>query len=255
MLACFRHATPACPAYPASPASSRCRISCSFTTPATLSPLHISFYLSRSLARARALSLSLSLILLLSRSLASCIYWHVYTLQTAWSVLALMAAGVRLPTEIEAVERGIRFIMAQQLPTGDFPQVSPSLPPSPSPFLPPSLSPSPSPFIPPSLSPSPSFPPPLPPSIALFLSLSPSRSLSLSLVLSLALSRARALFLSPHGGYETGAQRLLAHCLFAQEGITGVFNRSCGITYTSYRNTFPIWALGRHQEWRAHISQ
>ena len=30
-----------------------------------------------------------------------------------------------------------------------------------------------------------------------------------------------------------------------QEGISGVFNRSCGITYTSYRNVFPIWALGR----------
>ena len=30
-----------------------------------------------------------------------------------------------------------------------------------------------------------------------------------------------------------------------QEGITGVFNRACGITYTSYRNSFPIWALGR----------
>lgn len=31
-----------------------------------------------------------------------------------------------------------------------------------------------------------------------------------------------------------------------QEGITGVFNRSCGITYTAYRNCFPIWALGRY---------
>jgi len=31
-----------------------------------------------------------------------------------------------------------------------------------------------------------------------------------------------------------------------QEGISGVFNRSCGITYTSYRNAFPIWALGRY---------
>jgi len=30
-----------------------------------------------------------------------------------------------------------------------------------------------------------------------------------------------------------------------QEGISGVFNRSIGITYTSYRNVFPIWALGR----------
>lgn len=31
-----------------------------------------------------------------------------------------------------------------------------------------------------------------------------------------------------------------------QEGISGVFNRSCGITYTAYRNVFPIWALGRY---------
>ena len=40
-------------------------------------------------------------------------------------------------------------------------------------------------------------------------------------------------------------------CLFffvgdwPQEGISGVFNRACGITYTAYRNVFPIWALGR----------
>ena len=33
---------------------------------------------------------------------------------------------------------------------------------------------------------------------------------------------------------------------WVQEGITGVFNRSCGITYTAYRNVFPIWALGRY---------
>jgi len=31
-----------------------------------------------------------------------------------------------------------------------------------------------------------------------------------------------------------------------QEGITGVFNRSCGITYSQYRNIFPLWALGRY---------
>ena len=30
-----------------------------------------------------------------------------------------------------------------------------------------------------------------------------------------------------------------------QEGIAGVFNRSTGITYTAYRNVFPIWAMGR----------
>jgi squalene/oxidosqualene cyclase-like protein len=33
---------------------------------------------------------------------------------------------------------------------------------------------------------------------------------------------------------------------WAQEGITGVFNRSCGITYSQYRNIFTTWALGRY---------
>jgi len=33
---------------------------------------------------------------------------------------------------------------------------------------------------------------------------------------------------------------------WAQEAITGVFNRSCGITYTAYRNVFPLWALVRY---------
>lgn len=31
-----------------------------------------------------------------------------------------------------------------------------------------------------------------------------------------------------------------------QEGISGVFNRACGITYTQYRNVFSMWALGRY---------
>ena len=30
-----------------------------------------------------------------------------------------------------------------------------------------------------------------------------------------------------------------------QEGIKGVFNKTCAISYTSYRNVFPIWTLGR----------
>jgi squalene/oxidosqualene cyclase-like protein len=34
---------------------------------------------------------------------------------------------------------------------------------------------------------------------------------------------------------------------FPQEGISGVFNHSCGISYTSYRNVFPIWALARYE--------
>lgn len=40
-------------------------------------------------------------------------------------------------------------------------------------------------------------------------------------------------------------QRQLPCGDWPQEGIAGVFNRACGITYTSYRNVFPIWALGR----------
>jgi lanosterol synthase len=31
-----------------------------------------------------------------------------------------------------------------------------------------------------------------------------------------------------------------------QENISGVFNFNCMITYTSYRNVFPIWALGKY---------
>jgi squalene cyclase len=72
--------------------------------------------------------------------------------QTAWAVLTLLAAECDEPVTIAAVERGVRFLMARQLPSGDW----------------------------------------------------------------------------------------------AQEAITGVFNRSCGITYTAYRNIFPIWALGRY---------
>ncbi|XP_062972140.1 lanosterol synthase [Elgaria multicarinata webbii] len=30
-----------------------------------------------------------------------------------------------------------------------------------------------------------------------------------------------------------------------QENISGVFNKTCAISYTSYRNVFPIWTLGR----------
>jgi len=32
---------------------------------------------------------------------------------------------------------------------------------------------------------------------------------------------------------------------FPQEGISGVFNKNCMETYTSYRNVFPLWAIGR----------
>jgi squalene/oxidosqualene cyclase-like protein len=34
-----------------------------------------------------------------------------------------------------------------------------------------------------------------------------------------------------------------------QECISGVFNKSCAITYTAYRNVFPIWALARYSDY------
>jgi len=33
---------------------------------------------------------------------------------------------------------------------------------------------------------------------------------------------------------------------WTQEGIAGVFNRACGISYTQYRNIFPMWAIARY---------
>nr|UTN00769.1 parkeol synthase [Apostichopus japonicus] len=33
-----------------------------------------------------------------------------------------------------------------------------------------------------------------------------------------------------------------------QESICGVFNKSCAIGYTAFKNIFPIWALGRHAQ-------
>ena len=40
-------------------------------------------------------------------------------------------------------------------------------------------------------------------------------------------------------------QRQLPSGDWAQENISGVFNHNCMITYTAYRNVFPIWAVGR----------
>ncbi|GFO36173.1 terpene cyclase/mutase family member, partial [Plakobranchus ocellatus] len=37
-----------------------------------------------------------------------------------------------------------------------------------------------------------------------------------------------------------------------QENIPGVFNKSCAISYTSYRNVFPIWTLGRFAHLHRH---
>ncbi|XP_030641927.1 lanosterol synthase isoform X2 [Chanos chanos] len=48
---------------------------------------------------------------------------------------------------------------------------------------------------------------------------------------------------------ERGIQLLIDKQLpngdWPQENISGVFNKSCAISYTSYRNVFPVWALGR----------
>jgi squalene/oxidosqualene cyclase-like protein len=48
------------------------------------------------------------------------------------------------------------------------------------------------------------------------------------------------------GGIKFLLSRQLENGDFPQESISGVFNHSCAITYTSYRNVFPIWALGRY---------
>uniref|UniRef100_A0A3Q1GPW3 Terpene cyclase/mutase family member n=1 Tax=Acanthochromis polyacanthus TaxID=80966 RepID=A0A3Q1GPW3_9TELE len=48
---------------------------------------------------------------------------------------------------------------------------------------------------------------------------------------------------------ERGVQLLIEKQLpngdWPQENISGVFNKSCAISYTSYRNVFPVWTLGR----------
>lgn len=49
---------------------------------------------------------------------------------------------------------------------------------------------------------------------------------------------------------DRAAQLILSRQLpngdWPQEGISGVFNGNCMITYTAYRSIFPIWALGRY---------
>jgi cycloartenol synthase len=34
---------------------------------------------------------------------------------------------------------------------------------------------------------------------------------------------------------------------FPQQEIIGVFNKNCMISYSEYRNIFPIWALGEYR--------
>ena len=47
-------------------------------------------------------------------------------------------------------------------------------------------------------------------------------------------------------GVEYLVMRQQADGDWPQEGISGVFNRAVGITYTAYRNVFPPCALGRY---------
>lgn len=49
-------------------------------------------------------------------------------------------------------------------------------------------------------------------------------------------------FWTPHGALPLTALLSLS---LSQENIAGVFNKSCAVSYTSYRNVFPIWTLGR----------
>ncbi|XP_018591028.2 lanosterol synthase isoform X1 [Scleropages formosus] len=46
-------------------------------------------------------------------------------------------------------------------------------------------------------------------------------------------------------GIQVLIDRQLPNGDWPQENIAGVFNKSCAISYTSYRNVFPIWTLGR----------
>ncbi|XP_068090221.1 lanosterol synthase [Hyperolius riggenbachi] len=43
-------------------------------------------------------------------------------------------------------------------------------------------------------------------------------------------------------------EKQLSNGDWPQENISGVFNKSCAISYTSYRNVFPIWTLGRFSQ-------
>ncbi len=49
-------------------------------------------------------------------------------------------------------------------------------------------------------------------------------------------------------GIELLLRRQMPNGDFPQENISGVFNHNCMITYTNYRNLFPIWALGVYNQ-------
>ncbi len=51
-------------------------------------------------------------------------------------------------------------------------------------------------------------------------------------------------------GIDLLLQRQLENGDWAQESISGVFNYNCMITYSAYRNIFPIWALNRFYQYK-----
>ena len=55
---------------------------------------------------------------------------------------------------------------------------------------------------------------------------------------------------------ERGVKFLTAQQLaggdWPEEDIKGVFNKTCAIVYTSYKNIFPIWALSK---WNSYLDE
>lgn len=47
-------------------------------------------------------------------------------------------------------------------------------------------------------------------------------------------------------GIEYLCSRQLRNGDWEQEGISGVFNANCAISYSGYKNIFPIWAIGMY---------
>eukprot|EP01096_Ripella_sp_DP13-Kostka_P007824 TRINITY_DN2887_c0_g1_i1.p1 TRINITY_DN2887_c0_g1~~TRINITY_DN2887_c0_g1_i1.p1 ORF type:complete len:720 (+),score=260.70 TRINITY_DN2887_c0_g1_i1:33-2162(+) len=47
-------------------------------------------------------------------------------------------------------------------------------------------------------------------------------------------------------GVEYMRSKQLANGDWTQEGISGVFNANCAISYSGYKNIFPIWAIGKY---------
>ncbi|KAM6200130.1 lanosterol synthase isoform 1-T1 [Sarcoramphus papa] len=140
---------------------------------------------------------------------------------TCWALLGLMA--VRYP-DINVLERGIKVLIDKQLPNGDWPQV----------HLSSGLSKG---F----------------PGVADVLGIV---QLLQQCAFPYLEGKPRVAF---GGGLQEGNELSTAswtHCgplslipscslSLSQENIAGVFNKSCAISYTAYRNVFPIWTLGR----------